>query len=139
MIRSKYLAALNETNEMKSSSIPSDNDYLSSLETEIYNLVSDAIVLYIKAGPWINLENAIQRLESCGAWQGAVKLCLAAAKSRDPSDVAVDCLKHGRRPSTNIVFNEVNMGPNKYRTTRSNRKQYSSELEVTEARLVCLC
>ncbi|TPP64627.1 hypothetical protein FGIG_01642 [Fasciola gigantica] len=95
LLRTSYL--------VNSPSQPDDLTTVTSDESvlaQIDQLVQQALNLYAEAGPSLDLDNAVQRLEAAGAWRGAIALCLTVALKRDPTNVAVDCLKHGRRPSS---------------------------------------
>ncbi|CAH8598315.1 unnamed protein product [Heterobilharzia americana] len=129
-------ASIIRTNILSSLSNPecfNDIQYDNHLvdRANIEQLISEAILLYIEAGPSINLDNAVHRLENCGAWRGAVKLCLSVARSRDPSNIAVDCLKRGRRPSSDPL---INVDPKYTNRSKSNRLYALSELAATEGR-----
>uniref|UniRef100_A0A183B5I7 Nucleoporin_C domain-containing protein n=1 Tax=Echinostoma caproni TaxID=27848 RepID=A0A183B5I7_9TREM len=94
LLRASYLAnGPGPTDDV--SNLTSDE----AVQVEIDQLVQQALSLYTEAGPSLDLENAVQRLEAAGAWRGAIALCLTVALKRDPANVAVDCLKTGRRPS----------------------------------------
>ncbi|KAF5399350.1 hypothetical protein PHET_07691 [Paragonimus heterotremus] len=102
---------------------------VSQSSAEIEQLVLHALQLYAEAGPGLDLDGATERLIASGAWSGAVALCLSVAKQRDPTDVAVDCLKNGRRPSTEPLVSDV-------KSDRWGRKPVfaQSELAATEGR-----
>ncbi|XP_018652827.1 putative nuclear pore complex protein nup155 [Schistosoma mansoni] len=127
IIRTNLLSSINNGENL------SDIQYENGLSdrTHIDQLISEAILLYSEAGPSINLDNAVHRLESCGAWRGAVKLCLSVARSRDPSDIAVDCLKRGRRPSSDPLIDFDHRFTNR---SKLNRLYAVSELAATEGR-----
>ncbi|CAH8584679.1 unnamed protein product [Schistosoma intercalatum] len=127
IIRTNLLSSINNGESLN------DIQYETSLsdKTHIDQLISEAILLYSEAGPSINLDNAVHRLESCGAWRGAVKLCLSVARSRDPSDIAVDCLKRGRRPSSDPLIDFDHRFTNR---SKLNRIYAVSELAATEGR-----
>ncbi|VDL92892.1 unnamed protein product [Schistocephalus solidus] len=70
------------------------------LPPTVDQLVLEAAELFAEAGPSINVGLAAQRLlNSVGAWQVAASLCLSVAQNRDPTDIAVTCLREGRMPS----------------------------------------
>ncbi|BHF82333.1 hypothetical protein SprV_0802547000 [Sparganum proliferum] len=70
------------------------------LPPAVDQLVLEAAELFAEAGPSINVGLAAQRLlNSVGAWQVAANLCLSVAQHRDPTDIAVTCLREGRMPS----------------------------------------
>ncbi|CAH8649434.1 unnamed protein product [Dicrocoelium dendriticum] len=104
---------------------PVSQDLLSQVD----KLVTQALELYHEAGPAIDLDSTVQRLESVGSWRGAVALCLAVASKRDPNNIAVECLKTGRRPSSEPLHPGGKVG-------RLNRRQAfaHSELAATEGR-----
>ncbi|CAH8861385.1 unnamed protein product [Trichobilharzia szidati] len=130
IIRINILSTLNDPDGLN------DLQYEASLENKAHidQLVSEAIQLYIEAGPSINLENAVHRLESCNAWRGAIRLCLSVARSRDPSDIAVDCLKKGRRPSSDPILDFDHRGGVGGHRSKHNRAFAISELAATEGR-----
>lgn len=69
--------------------------------TSIEELTMEAANLFTSAGPDINVGLAALRLESTvGAWPVAASLCLSVAQRRDPTDIAVACLRDGRPPLT---------------------------------------
>ncbi|KAK4468078.1 hypothetical protein MN116_008251 [Schistosoma mekongi] len=127
IIRSNLLSSMSNVNsldDIQSETTLNDRAHMNKL-------ISEAILLYIEAGPTINLDNAVYRLESCGAWRGAVKLCLSVARSRDPSDIAVDCLKRGRRPSSDP---SIDFDHRFTHRSKLNRLYAVSELAATEGR-----
>ncbi|CAH8536413.1 unnamed protein product [Schistosoma turkestanicum] len=135
IIRTNILASLKPENNLINP-IQYDNHLTDT--THIDQLISEAITLYSQAGSNINLENAVYRLENCGAWRGAVKLCLLIAQSRDPLNIAVDCLKHGRRPSSEPMNDYdhrlMSHNPNPNNRSKLNRYYAMSELTATEGR-----
>ncbi|KAH8857593.1 Nuclear pore complex protein Nup155 [Schistosoma japonicum] len=127
IIRSNLLTSMNNVNsldDIQSETTLDDRAHMNKL-------ISEAISLYIEAGPTINLDNAVYRLENCGAWRGAVKLCLSVARSRDPSNIAVDCLKRGRRPSSDPL---IDFNHRFTHRSKLNRPYAVSELAATEGR-----
>uniref|UniRef100_A0A095A7R3 Uncharacterized protein n=1 Tax=Schistosoma haematobium TaxID=6185 RepID=A0A095A7R3_SCHHA len=143
---SNSLFIVNELNDLSSSSSPQlarsilqiilmdinkSDDILAHFESYSTWNLSDICIQFNEAGPSINLDNAVHRLESCGAWRGAVKLCLSVARSRDPSDIAVDCLKRGRRPSSDPLIDFDHRFTNR---SKLNRIYAVSELAATEGR-----
>ncbi|KAA3676360.1 nuclear pore complex protein Nup155, partial [Paragonimus westermani] len=114
---------------LDSSSVEQQQQPVSQSSAEIERLVLHALQLYTEAGPGLDLDGATERLIASGAWSGAVALCLSVAKQRDPTDVAVDCLKNGRRPSTEPLISDV-------KSDRWGRKPIfaQSELAATEGR-----
>ncbi|CAL8081846.1 unnamed protein product [Calicophoron daubneyi] len=98
---------------------------------EIDRLVTRALDLYTQAGPAVDLDNAVQRLEAVGAFRGAAVLCLSVAQKRDPTDVAVDCLKNGRRPSADTV---IQINEKAFGDKHPQNFHGGSELSATEGR-----
>ncbi|TGZ56636.1 hypothetical protein CRM22_010114 [Opisthorchis felineus] len=128
LIQAILLRSTLPTVEAESPVDASVDDTLSRID----ELIANAQELYAEAGPGLDLDGAVTRLEACGAWHGAVALCLAVANKRDPNDVAADCLKTGRRPSADPIAVDGKRGVVE---PRNRRQMYAqSELSATEGR-----